>query len=136
MRNARWVATAWLAGTGASLLLAFVLIGCCALPFHGLVHQWVPCHMAQAVLAAHEDGAGGDHDPPASPAPQKRDAPTPELRLAGRGEPRSTVATALLSPPLARLAGPISHRSQLALGAMRCDDDVGLRLALLDTLRI
>jgi hypothetical protein len=136
MRTVRLVASAWLAGAAASVLLAAVLIGCCALPFHGALHRLLPCHAAQAALAGH---AAGSHDsqPPAVPASRERDRETLgldrqaqrlELRCEAPLAPRSLVP----SPPPGATAG----RSRLALGAMRCDDDVGLRLALLDTLRI
>jgi hypothetical protein len=130
----RTLVLTWLFASSVPLALAIVLIGCCALPFHGLVHRLVPlCQMAEAVLTAHQhDGAGHEH--PAVP-PQKQDQQDGP-RLVWKHETRVTVVYASLSSSLRDMPGAIVQRSQTAPGALRCDDDVGTRLALLDTLRI
>jgi hypothetical protein len=137
MRTPRLVAGAWLLGTAASLLLAVVLIGCCALPFHGVVHEWLPCHVAQAALSTHSGESPGHPREPATPAQPKRerDHSDPQ-RLTERPDLRSSPAAALLARTPATPPGAAAQRSRLPLGATRCDDDVGTRLALLDTLRI
>lgn len=125
----------WLLGSAVPLVLAVVLIGCCALPFHGLVHRLMPlCEMAEAALTAHHhDGEGHEH--PAPPAQQQQDQQNGP-RLAWKNEPRVAVVVALSSSSLRDLPLSVLRRSQTAPSAFRCDDDVGTRLALLDTLRL
>lgn len=124
----RLIAAVWVAGATVPLLIAAVfLVGCCALPFHGVLHKLMPlCEMA--ANAAH-----GEHE---------HDAATPPAR--GKQEPVKRVPSAM--PPAMRVAANESHqlvtpsasksyRSFISLGATRCDRDVGLHV-LVDTFRI
>ena len=119
--------------SGVPLVLALVLVGCCALPFHGLLHRVMPlCAMAEAALTAHHEGTAG-HEHPATP-PKKQDDQG-QARPAVKPEPRASLL-ALTSGSLSSRPPSVALRSQLSPGAFRCDDDVGTRLARLDTLRI
>ena len=130
----RFVGLTWLIGASAPLALAAFLIGCCALPLHGLVHRLLPlCEMAEAALAAHHHG-GHSHEPPAAPPAPKQDGPDGP-RLVWKNEPRALYQVALV-PSGSSVPVELIRRSQLAPSAFRCDDDVGTRLARLDTLRI
>jgi hypothetical protein len=136
MKRRRLLVLTWLLAAGAPVALAFVLIGCCALPFHGLVHRFLPlCDMAEAVLTADHHGGHEGHDQPAAPPPQRQDGQDGP-RLAWKSEARSSYLTPLASWALRHVPEQVAQRSQIAPGALRCDDDVGTRLALLDTLRI
>jgi hypothetical protein len=135
MNRRRLLVFAWLLATGAPIALAVALVGCCALPFHGLVHRVLPlCDMAEAALTAHHHGSHDEHEQPAAPPPQKQDGPDGP-RPAWKSE-RTAHPTPLASWALRHLPEEVARRSQIAPGALRCDDDVGTRLALLDTLRI
>ena len=135
MKRRRIVVLTWLAATAAPVALAVVLIGCCALPFHGLVHRLLPlCDMAETALTAHHHGDHEGHEPPAAPPAQKQDGQDGP-RLAWKSEARGTFFVTVAAVAT-RVPQAVAHRSQTAPGAFRCDDDVGTRLALLDTLRI
>ena len=135
MNRKRKLALAWLAATAAPAALAVVLIGCCALPLHGLVHRLLPlCEMAETALQAGHHGDHGGHHSPATPAP-KQDSQD-GARLSARTENRATFVPALVSCGSHPLPPEVAQRSQTAPGAFRCDDDVGRRLASVDTLRI
>jgi hypothetical protein len=132
----RLLIATWLLGTAIPLVLAVVLVGCCALPFHGIVHRFMPlCHMAEAALTAHQHGSQHGHEQPAAPPSQKQDGQDGP-RIAWKGEPRAWGVSPLATGSAFQLSQDVAHRSQLSPGALRCDDDVGTRLALLDTLRI
>ena len=128
----RSIAVAWLLGGG---LAAFFLVGCCILPFHAVMHRLLPfCQIAAALVAGEETGHGHEH--PSEPASgQKRDTPAPReasCQPVGRPALPAVVVVSADCPP----ASPARFRSQVSLGAVRCDEDVGARLALLETLRI
>ena len=118
------IAAAWIAGTTVPLVLATLfLVGCCALPFHGVIHRLMPiCEMAASVIR-------GDHDEhettPPSPAREKQEpvrriaTEVPNLfRLAAVGVETRAVAPTATS----------GYRSFITLGAVRCDRDVGLHV--------
>jgi hypothetical protein len=119
------IAAAWIAGTTVPLVLATVfLFGCCVLPFHQVAHKLMPvCEMAANMMRGGH--AEHDHDavPPPAPGtqePLKRIATeVPHVfRLAATaGEPRAIAPTATTA-----------YRSFIALGAVRCDRDVGLHV--------
>ena len=135
MTRRRMLIITWLLASGVPLVLAVVLIGCCALPFHGLVHRLLPlCQMAEAALTPHQHGDHHGHQQPALPQ-QKQDGQDGP-RLAWKSETRGFGFVPLAPGTLHQLPQEIARRSQTAPGALRCDDDVGTRLALLDTLRI
>jgi len=120
----RLIAAAWIAGAAVPLLgAALLVVGCCVLPFHGLIHKMMPA----CEIAAHLMRGGHDHDEhpqPSSPAQERQE---PANRIAAS----LTTATQLHSgrsenalelPPTAASA----YRSFITLGALRCDQDVGL----------
>jgi len=114
------IAVAWLFGTTVPLLAAVVFyFGCCVLPFHAYIHKALPlCHMAVAVMS-------GEHQQQPMPAREKQE---PVKRMA-TNLPRTLPLAALA--PLRRVSTPIdasAYRSFISLGALRCDQDVGLHL--------
>ena len=133
MRRTRPLAIAWLVGgTIVPALAALAILGCCRLPFHGLVHRVMPlCEMAAAALTHHHDA-----DAPAVPAPSRPETkPTAAGAWRGPEQPflRAPLAIAATLPPPAAGLPP---RRALPIGAFRCDDDVGTRLAFVETLRL
>lgn len=135
MSRRRVLVMTWLIASAAPAALAVVLIGCCALPLHGLVHRLMPlCDIAEAALTAHhqDDGRHGD---PSTPAPKQRDSQDGQ-RLVWKKETRGAFIAPVPPAQVAFAAAVIAGRSQVSPSAFRCDDDVGTRLARLDTLRI
>lgn len=121
-----------LAGAGLpAVAAAVVLVGCCVLPFHGVIHRLLPlCQTAAAIVGGEGDG-GHDHSVPAPP-PQRTDDE--------RGPAAAARWSAGVFPALAVTAQTVvGTRSRLrALSrpeATRCDDDVGARLTLLRVFR-
>jgi hypothetical protein len=136
MNRQRLLVLTWLLATGVPVVLAVVLIGCCALPFHGLVHRLLPlCNMAEVALTAHHHGDHEGHDQPAAPPSRKQDGQDGP-RIAWKSEARGSLLAPLAAWTPRQVSLQLARRSQVAPGALRCDDDVGTRLALLDTLRI
>ena len=131
----RPVVLTWLLTSAVPLLSAMAVLGCCALPFHRTLHEVVPCEMAQMALTPQHHGGHGGHDQPAAPAPAKRDGQD-AFKQVWKSEARQSAPLPPAVGSILRLTQPVAQRSQIALGAVRCDDDVGTRLALLDTLRI
>lgn len=120
------IAAAWIAGTTVPLAAALVFVfGCCVLPFHASLHQAMPlCHLAMEVVAGEHGDAHGGAQPPL-PARAKQE---PVERFATE-LPRSFQLAALSVVPRAAMqmdAG--TYRSFISLGALRCDQDVGLHL--------
>jgi hypothetical protein len=120
------IAAAWIVGATVPLLAAAVFVfGCCMLPFHGYLHKAMPlCHLAVDLIsgehAVHHDGAQ-------QPLPA-REKQSPVKRVA-TDLPRSFHFAAQSS--IRRTAGPAdttAYRSFISLGAIRCDQDVGLHL--------
>jgi len=131
----RPIVLTWLVTSAVPLMSAMALLGCCALPFHRTLHQVVPCEMAQMALTPQHHGGHGGHDQPAAPAAPQRDGQD-VFKQVWKSEARQAAPLPAAVGSIVRLAQPVAQRSQIALGAARCDDDVGTRLALLDTLRI
>jgi len=133
----RTVVFTWLMASAMPLMLAMALLGCCALPFHGTLHKVMPCGMAQMALTPQPQGDHGGHGShqPAAPPAQKQDGQD-GTRLAWKSEARQAAPLPATVGAIVDLPRPPADRSRVALGATRCDDDVGTRLALLDTLRI
>jgi hypothetical protein len=123
-RNA--IAAVWILGATAPLLLAAAfLIGCCALPFHGLMHKLMPlCEMAASVVRG--DHAGHDHE--ATPPARQKDEPAKRIitSLPARGLAVDRI-TAVASSSFAA-SSATGFRSFIKLGALRCDQDVGLHV--------
>jgi len=117
------IAAAWLIGATVPLLAAVVFyFGCCVLPFHACVHKALPlCHLAMDLMS------GEHHDEAQQPMPA-REKQEPVKRMA-TDVPRSFQPAALsavrhASTPI----GVAAYRSFISLGALRCDQDVGLNL--------
>jgi hypothetical protein len=118
----RFVAAAWIAGATLPLFLATVfLVGCCVLPFHGVMHRLMPvCHVAMNgamnAMSGHDDGQ--------SPMPaREKQGPVKRVAVTLSGMMRTQPANAqAMRPPL---PSPAAHRSSISLGALRCDQDVG-----------
>jgi hypothetical protein len=139
--NRRTVILTWLMASAMPLVLAMALLGCCALPFHATMHKVVPCGMAEMALTPQpqDHGGHGGHDQPAAPPAQKHDGQDGTRfvwKLAWKSEARQAAPLPMTVGAIVDVPRPPADRSQIALGAARCDDDVGTRLALLDTLRI
>lgn len=120
------IAAAWLIGaTVPSVVAAVLVFGCCVLPFHGVIHKAMPmCERAVDLLrgeqAGHHDGAQQSVPARAKEEPVKRLATNlpRSFPLAANADVRRAV-----SP-----ADTTSYRSYISLGAIRCDQDVGLHL--------
>ena len=130
----RLVAIAWIVGTTLPAVVATAfLIGCCVLPLHGVLHRIVPlCEMAASMVRGEHDRDDHEHDAlPPAPARDKRetvkqiatDLPL-AFRLAGLAGRRVSTPTS-----------STSYRSFVSLGALRCDEDVGLN-TFIQTFRI
>jgi hypothetical protein len=118
------IAAAWIFGATVPLLASVIFIfGCCVLPFHAYIHKALPlCHLAVGIInGGHDDGAAKQPMP-------ARERQEPVKRMATE-VPRSFQLAALAS--VRRNAAPIdasAYRSFISLGALRCDQDVGLHL--------
>ena len=132
MRRAA-IAAAWVVGATVPLLAAVVFVfGCCVLPFHRYIHRVMPlCQLAVSFIggeqADHHDGAQQPMPARAKQEPVKRVA---------TDLPRSFQLAAVSS--MVHAVTPIDmavYRSFITLGALRCDQDVGLHL-LIGTLLI
>ena len=123
----RVIAAVWITGATVPLLLATVfLVGCCVLPFHQIAHKLMPiCDIAANLIRGDHSGQREHDAVPPSPAREKQEAvkriapkvPT-VFRFSGAAEE-------------ARLSAPSSstrYRSFISLGAVRCDQDVGLHV--------
>jgi hypothetical protein len=124
------IAAAWLLGATIPLLAAVVMLfGCCVLPFHHVIHKAMPfCNVAMDVLRSANHSHHGSQQ--SGPAHEKQ-------------EPVKRVATALpRSLPLTRATisrrgvalDSTAYRSFIALGALRCDQDIGLHLLVVTLL--
>lgn len=132
----RVVAAAWILGATVPLLTATVfLVGCCVLPFHGVIHKLMPlCQTAAHVMGGDHTAEGHEHDalPPLSPAREKQE---PVKRIATEVPDAYRL---VMSSGAAHVVAPTAstaYRSFISLGAVRCDRDVGLHV-LVDTFRI
>lgn len=127
----RVIAAAWVTGATVPLLMGAVfLVGCCVLPFHGIVHKLMPiCEMAANVIR----GDHADHDVvPPSPAREKHE---PVKRIATQVPNLFRLAAVRATPRALAPSSPTAYRSFITLGAVRCDRDVGL-LVLVETFLI
>ena len=135
MARRKFVAAAWIAGvTVPAALATLFLVGCCVLPFHGLIHKVMPlCHIATHLLHGGADDDHHDHDPQTAPVPQKQEPVKQAIKFLRPLPFPSNVATLVSQTPSTT---PAAYRSFVTLGAARCDDDVGRRLAALTFLRV
>lgn len=122
----RFVVVAWITGTTIPLLAASAfLFACCVLPFHGTIHNLMPgCEIAARLMHSEPEADDQKAQPP-STAPEKQE---PIKRLAT--DSSSGAPTPVLSyeqrPFFANASG--AYRSFITLGALRCDQDVGLHV--------
>lgn len=122
--NRRFVAAAWITGTTLPLLAAAVFcFACCVLPFHGTIHNLMPwCELA-AHLTNHGPEADDQKAQPPATEPEKQN-PIKRLATDLSSGTRIPVLSYALRPLLATASG--AYRSFITLGALRCDQDVGL----------
>jgi hypothetical protein len=120
------IAAAWVFGATVPILGAVVFVfGCCVLPFHGYIHKAMPfCHVAvQMITPEHDDQHGPAHQQVPARAKQQ-----PVKRVATnlpRAATRVSIASASCGVATRAMT---AYRSFIALGALRCDQDVGLHL--------
>lgn len=111
-----------------SALAGLVLFGCCILPFHERLHDSMPlCHLASQVLAGHHDGddhGDGDHEATPPPSREKLSFGSPSF------EPSVTVKLLVVQDAVRRRLDEARSdpRNLISLGAVRCENDVGLHL--------
>jgi hypothetical protein len=120
------IAAAWVFGATVPLVAALVfLFGCCVLPFHAYIHKAMPlCHLATDFISGEH---GDHHDGAQQPLPAR--AKQELVKRIATEVPRS-FQLAMLTSAL-RAAAPTdtnAYRSFISLGALRCDQDVGLHL--------
>ena len=119
------IAAAWIFGTTVPVLASVVfLFGCCALPFHSVVHKVMPiCHLAVQLIRG-DQGPSTDAQQPL-PAREKQE---PAKRIATNApRSRELASTSTIARTLTATSA-IAYRSFIAHGALRCDRDVGLHL--------
>ncbi len=130
------VAAAWIAGSTVPLLAATMfLIGCCVLPFHRVVHKLMPlCEMAASVVRA-DPSQHDDHEHDATPAAPAQQKEEPVKRIATSLPETFRLTTSTAARTTLEPASETAYRSFISLGAVRCDQDVGLHV-LVETFRI
>jgi hypothetical protein len=116
------IAAAWIFGATVPLLISVVMIfGCCVLPFHAYIHKAIPfCHVAIGMMT------GEQHGSPQQKVPaSKKQEPSPRMTT---DLPR-TFHRSMTASSSAVAKNPLTaHRNFIALGAVRCDRDVGLHV--------
>jgi len=113
------IAIAWIAFACIPTAVMSVLIfGCCALPFHRVIHRVFP--VCTGIMKTHES-----HTPTTPATVTAKRAPVVFAKTAPK------IATAIV--PFTPRPSPLL-RNRITLGALRCDDDVGLHLLLLTLL--
>jgi len=126
-RVKRLTLIALLAGATLSAgAMSVFLFGCCVLPFHRYVHRIMP--LCGGIVRALGHNAPDDATPPAT-RPVRRPA------IAKALAPDAPASVQIRVSRLTSTSPPASLRNVVSLGALRCDDDVGLHL-LLTTLLI
>ena len=123
MRRRRLIAAAWIAGATVPLLLATLFVaGCCVLPFHGLIHKMMPA----CEIAAHLMQGGHDHDDHSQPSPPAQERQEPAKQFAASLTAVTQFPHAASQELRLRIASAAAYRSFITLGALRCDQDVGV----------
>ncbi|HEV8658388.1 MAG TPA: hypothetical protein VGS96_07140 [Thermoanaerobaculia bacterium] len=122
------IAVACLAGATIPATIATVyLFGCCVLPFHRTLHRLMPlCSMAM------HQTSSDDHRT-STPASERQQV---KPRFVSAPASKEHLQVSIVMSGLPRTGSALAYRSFISLGATRCDRDVGLRLQLLDTLRV
>lgn len=124
----RVVAAVWITGATVPFLLATLfLVGCCALPFHGVMHKLMPlCEMAASVMRGDHAEHGHEHDAlPPEPAREKQE---PVRRIATEVPDAFHFLATTASERVVAPTAATAYRSFITLGAVRCDRDVGLHV--------
>ena len=119
------IAAAWVFGATVPLLGAVVFVfGCCVLPFHGYIHKAMPfCHVAmQMITPEHGDQNGAARQQVPARAKQE-----PVKRIA-TNLPRTFHLSVTQASSRLGMRVTAAYRSFIALGALRCDQDVGVHL--------
>jgi hypothetical protein len=122
----RFVAAAWIAGTTLPLLAAAVFcFACCVLPFHGTIHNLMPgCELAAHLM---NHGPEADEQKAQSPATEpEKQKPIKRLATDLSSGVRIPVLSYEQRPFFAAASG--AYRSFITLGALRCDQDLGLHV--------
>ena len=124
----RLVAAFWVTGATVPVLLATAfLVGCCVLPFHGVMHKLMPlCEMAANVMRG-DSHADHEHDHDAVPPPA-REKQEPVKRIATEVPDAFRLAAMTATLRVIAPTATTAYRSFITLGAMRCDRDVGLHV--------
>lgn len=125
----RLVAAFWVTGATVPVLLATAfLVGCCVLPFHGVMHKLMPlCEMAANVMRG-DNHANHEHDHDAVPPAPAREKQEPVKRIATEVPDAFRLAAMTATTRAIAPTATTAYRSFIALGAMRCDRDVGLHV--------
>lgn len=117
-------------GSVVPLTLAGLFVfGCCVLPFHRTLHKVAPlCHITASLTPAaqHQDS---------TPAREKTEQ-TVNKSVPTDLTARAEVVVDHTPSALQAVRAHPGYRSFVSLGALRCDEDVGAHLSLLDTFRI
>ncbi len=131
----RLIAAVWITGATIPVVMAAIfLIGCCVLPFHGVMHKLMPlCEMAASVVRG--DDGGDHHQNDVTPPEPSRQKQEPVKRFATELPPVLRPGISITSQYLMAPSAYQAYRSFISLGASRCDQDVGL-LVLVQTYRI
>jgi hypothetical protein len=124
----RVIAAVWITGSTVPLLLATVFVfGCCVLPFHEIAHKLMPvCDMAASMMRG--DSAGSDHHQHEATPPPAREKQEPVKRMATEVPLVFRLAALPAAERLGAQNAATGYRSFIALGAIRCDQDVGLHV--------
>jgi hypothetical protein len=126
------IAGAWLIGSVVPLTLAALyFFGCCVLPYHQTLHKLLPLCSIASVMMRTDDGESRQSTPAREKSEKTAKKSVPSLLPA-----HLEVAASSDRGSHHFVQDALHYRSFIALGAMRCDDDVGLRLSFLDTFRI
>ncbi|MCA1734172.1 MAG: hypothetical protein LC732_11285 [Acidobacteria bacterium] len=122
----RLVATAWIAGATLPLLgAAAYFFACCVLPFHGTIHDLMPgCEAASRLMGSGPEDHHREAQPP-STAPEKQE---PAKRMAADQTSKALILAVSHDRGPSASSAKADYRSFITLGALRCDQDVGLHV--------
>lgn len=122
----RLVASAWIAGASLPLLgAAAYFFACCVLPFHGTIHDLMPgCEAASRLLGSGPEDHHRKAQPP-STAPEKQES---AKRLAADLTSRARILVVSHDQGPSASFAKAAYRSFITLGALRCDQDIGLHV--------
>ena len=121
----RLIAACWVMGATVPLLLATLfVVGCCVLPFHGVMHKLMPiCEMAASMMRG--DHTGHDEHNTIPPSREKQE---PVKRIATVVPSTFRLIAVSAHTRVAQPSPSTRYRSFITHGAVRCDRDVGLHV--------